>query len=497
MIFDEQHWAGRDATLIAVQEAYERVARMTATEQMQLAEKLGYSYDDEDPSSRLLSKQGSVGVISIRGPLTNSDRSWMNAYMGTTGYPEIRAALVEAAKDSSIQSILLDVSSGGGAVSGVSDTAKLIQMVGKHKKVVAYADGVMASAAYWLGSSASKVYASDTADVGSVGVINVHTERTGMMEQIGLKATVMRAGKYKALGHPMEAFTEEAKAQWQAGLDAVYSVFVQHVADARGVTYAKADSTMAQGREFVGEAAVGAGLVDGIATFDEVLAQMQQKGVDNSPYRFNNSAHNNKEGHVKKTLTEQDLAALAAGGVATAAAAGAAAEVAPAANTEITDPAAVAAAAAAAGGETAPAAAAPAAAAPAAVASGESEIVAFLRTELQAANSKVAEGAVELAAARAQLAAQADTHAALEEIARGATQNMHVALGGAKRDLSAMSGVALVSEHKRLSAEFVEKFKVGGVSAEVTKPAEAEAPAVSSDVRRAAVAATRFNNKKG
>jgi signal peptide peptidase SppA len=490
MIFDEQHWAGREAALIAVQEAYERVARMSAAEQVQLAEKLGYSYDDEDPSSRLLSKQGSVGVISIRGPLTNSDRSWMNSYMGTTGYPEIRSALVEAAKDSSIKSILLDVSSGGGAVSGVSDTAKLIQMVGKHKPIIAYADGVMASAAYWLGSSASKIYASDTADVGSVGVINVHTERTGMMEQMGVKATVMRAGKYKALGHPMEAFTDEARTQWQAGLDAVYSVFVQHVADARGVTYAKADSTMAQGREFVGEAAVGVGLVDGVATFDEVLAQMQQKGVDNSPFQFNNSAHNNKEGHVKKTLTEQEIAALAAGGAA-AAAAGAVAET-PAATTETPDPAAVAAAAAAA----APAAAA-AAAAPAVATQGDSEIVAFLRGELQAANAKVAEGAVELAAARAQLTAQADTHAALEEIARGAVHNMHVALGGSKRDLSAMSGVALVGEHKRLSGEFVEKFKVGGVAAEVTKPAEAEAPAVASDVRRAAVAATRFNQKKG
>lgn len=228
----------------------------------------------------LFEAHGDIGVVSIKGPMTNAT-SYYDRYDKAATYPAIREALVHAATDSKVKVILLDIDSGGGAVSGVADTATLVRTINDNvKPVVAFSEGSMFSAAYWVGSGAGQVFASKSAGVGSIGVIGTHMEVSKMYEDMGIKATVIRSGKYKALANRFEPLTDEARAQIQEGMDAAYGVFVQHVADMRAVAYNVADTKMAQGREFYGEAALTAGLVDGIATFDSVMTALQQS-VDN------------------------------------------------------------------------------------------------------------------------------------------------------------------------------------------------------------------------
>jgi ClpP class serine protease len=112
--------------------------------------------------------------------------------------------------------------------------------------------------------------------VGSIGVIAVHQEFSKQLAAAGVTVKVLRAGKYKALATPVEPLSSAAEAQMQARLDAVYQVFVEHVAESRGVTFAQADK-MAQGREFFGREALDAGLVDGITTLGAVIGGLQKK----------------------------------------------------------------------------------------------------------------------------------------------------------------------------------------------------------------------------
>lgn len=225
----------------------------------------------------LLEIENGIGLISIHGPMSNEANPWDKHY-GTASYPAIREAVAYAGQSADVKAIILDIASGGGSVAGVSDTGALIRRVNDTQKpVVAYSDSGMMSAAYWLGSSAGNLFSSSTAMVGSIGVIQMHMERSKMLADMGIGVTVMRAGKFKALANGVEPLTADAKAEIQAQLDASYKVFVSHVADARGLSYDVVDKTMAQGREFFGEQALSAGLVDGILSFDALVAKVQSK----------------------------------------------------------------------------------------------------------------------------------------------------------------------------------------------------------------------------
>jgi ClpP class serine protease len=113
-------------------------------------------------------KQDGVAIIDISGSLISGDSGWMRMY-GVLGYDNIQAALVQAVTDPEVKSIMLHISSGGGAVTGVDDLAAFIKRIDTLKPVVTFAAGTMASAAYWLGSSGRYIMSSQT----SIGVVLV------------------------------------------------------------------------------------------------------------------------------------------------------------------------------------------------------------------------------------------------------------------------------------------------------------------------------------
>jgi signal peptide peptidase SppA len=234
---------------------------------------------EEEELPYLLSIENGIGLVSISGSLTNN-HSWIHELFGISTYPAIRDAVNVAASRDDVHTILLDINSGGGSVAGVADTGNLISKVNDEvKPVVAFTDGNMMSAAYWLGVSAGNVFSSNTAMVGSIGVLQVHTEQSKMLDKMGITATVLRAGKYKALMNGIEPLTDTARAEAQSQLDAAYQVFVQHVAASRNLGYDHVDSTMAQGREFFGQQAAAAGLVDGILSFEGLVSMLQSRSA--------------------------------------------------------------------------------------------------------------------------------------------------------------------------------------------------------------------------
>jgi signal peptide peptidase SppA len=286
--------------------------------------KLEASNNEDEPCDepRLLSVADGLATITIKGPLVNMDHPMLR-FFGMTGYPEIRDALVAAVNDPEVKEILLDIDSGGGQVAGCDDTGNLIRAVHKVKPVTTYSD-TMASAAYWLGCSAGKVYSNKSALVGSIGVIATFKEYSKQNEMEGVTVSIIRAGKYKALANQNEPLSKEGRAQIQALADAAYTVFVEHVAAMRKVDYATCDKKMADGQEFIGQAAADVGLTDGITTFDAVVGGLKkkilaslQKSMDNSPSnRSKLSGSTLPSGDspmAKKALTEADIAALAAG----------------------------------------------------------------------------------------------------------------------------------------------------------------------------------------
>lgn len=429
----------------------------------------GQAEPEPEEVPELLEIQGNIGVVSVKGALTNRD-AWYNRLVGRTSYNAIREAVIYAAQAEGVEQILLDVDSGGGSVAGVADTSALIRMVNDRvKPVTAFTDGAMASAAYWLGSSAGNVYASKTAMVGSIGVIATHMEESEALKKAGVGVTVLRSGEYKALANGVEPLTDAARAQIQAQLDAVYKVFVQHVAEARNVSYDLADSQMAQGREFMGEAAVGAGLVDGVESFDSLFSRLSKEFIDTSNNLIDNheKSFQQEPGMGKRALAGMSMELAAEGALGAA-----------------DDTAAVEAAAAAA----AELEAGEKSGAKAEDAVDETEakpnaVTEYLQAQVKEKDAALIAAGVEVAALTKQLDDMQASHEGLVAIAAKSLSNMQVALGGSKVDATNMSAVQVLAEHKRVSSLFAEKFKAGGVAAVDADPSDKSEQAVDALTR--------------
>lgn len=190
---------------------------------------------------------------------------------------DIRAALADPA----VHSLLLQVDSPGGTVDGTQELAQLIHGARGQKPIVTYVDGMMASAAYWIGSAASKAFiGSDTAQVGSIGVVASHTDYSRREEMLGMKTTEIFAGKYKRIASSHKPLSEDGQQYIQDMVDYLYSVFVADVAKQRGTDTETVLQNMADGRVFTGQQAVNAGLVDGVATMTGLIAKLNADRTD-------------------------------------------------------------------------------------------------------------------------------------------------------------------------------------------------------------------------
>lgn len=470
-------WAGNEASLQEYLNAAEGIqAKM-------LAGPMDQEEDPEDCLPYLLSVDGDIATVSITGPLTNRD-SWMNQYFGITSYGAIREAMVYAAQDTSIKHIVLDINSGGGAVNGVADTADLIRLVNDRvKPVTAYTDGAMCSAAYWLGCSAGEVYASNIATVGSIGVIATHMEYSKQLKDDGVGVTVMRSGKYKALVNGVEPLTKDAKEQMQAQLDAVYGIFIDHVAAMTDRPRDYVDSTMAQGREFLGEQALNAGLVDGIKTYDSLISEINSS-LEDRQHSFQDP-RNLAQGTTmskKKAFTEQEIAALAEGGAAPQATSPAAADAGTPENLPEGD------------GVTDAATEGVQQEAATEVAKPAADVVSFLQAQIKEKDAAILATNVELSGLKSKLADMEASFSGLVEIAGKSVNNMQVALGGSAVDFQGKAAVEVLALHKATTEQFQSKFKAGGVAAVDAASAEKNEPQLHP-LHQARIAATRFSTK--
>jgi signal peptide peptidase SppA len=224
------------------------------------------------PSSRpVASPTPGIAILPIHGSLVRRTLG-MEAESGLLSYQAIQVGLAAALADPNVAGILLDVDSPGGEAGGVFDLADQIAAAARVKPIWAIANESAFSAAYALASAASRLVVTRTAGIGSVGVIAMHIDQSGLDAKAGLQYTPIVAGAHKNDLSPHSAITDEARAMLQAEVDRLYGLFVDTVAS-HGRLSADALRATEAGLYF-GDAAVAAGLADAVATFDDTLAEM-------------------------------------------------------------------------------------------------------------------------------------------------------------------------------------------------------------------------------
>lgn len=223
---------------------------------------------------------GNIAVLPLYGTIVQR-AGMMTEWCGGTSTQQFGDALKAAMADESIGQILIDMDSPGGSVYGVAELGAQVYEARKTKPVVAIANSVSASACYWVGSQASEVYVTPGGDVGSIGVWMAHEDWSAALKEAGVDITLISAGAYKTEGNPYQPLGDEAKAFFQSRCDDYYRDFTAAVARGRNVPVASVREGMGQGRVLGAAAAVEQKMVDGIATFDEVIRKMQRDARSN------------------------------------------------------------------------------------------------------------------------------------------------------------------------------------------------------------------------
>lgn len=218
--------------------------------------------------------QGGVAVIPLKGLITPQPSFLSMLFGGGGGLQAFRAQLRDAVNAEDITAIILDVDSPGGSTDLIAEVAAELRAARTVKPLVAVANTWAASAAYWLAAQADELIVTPSGEVGSIGVYCAHEDISGFEDQLGIKTTLISAGKYKTEGNPYEPLSDEARQALQDKVDTYYAMFVSDVAKGRGVTASAVRAGYGEGRMLTADQAVAEKLADRVDTLDATITRL-------------------------------------------------------------------------------------------------------------------------------------------------------------------------------------------------------------------------------
>lgn len=224
------------------------------------------------------SKGGVVAVLGVMGVISQRASQVDDiSGPGGTSIERLTQRFRSALNDNGVKAIVFDVDSPGGGVYGVQELADEIRAARGQKPMVAVANSLAASAAYWLASAADELVVAPSGEVGSIGVFSAHEDLSGLLEAEGVKVTLVSAGKFKTEGNPFEALGEEARGAIQSRVDDYYNAFVKAVSKGRGVPVESVRKGMGQGRVVGAKQAMAEKMADREGTLDDTVRRLASK----------------------------------------------------------------------------------------------------------------------------------------------------------------------------------------------------------------------------
>ncbi len=210
-----------------------------------------------------------IAIINIEGCIGYNLPEWQKLFgmvdMADTSY------LLDMAKNlDEVDGILLYVGSAGGSVTHVPEVAKQVQETRADKPIMVYTDTLNCSAAYYISAGATCIYASESSDIGSVGVYMALLDSSEMYKKLGYHVELIKAGKFKASGLSGMPLEDGQRAELQRGVDHLYNLFINHIKDNRP----QVSTDTMQGQCFFGGEALELGLVDSITNYKQALADI-------------------------------------------------------------------------------------------------------------------------------------------------------------------------------------------------------------------------------
>lgn len=222
---------------------------------------------EQNPFSNVPTKRGTVAVIPILDVIGRKFSSSLYS-SGVTSIDVFQRLVKTASEDDAVTAIVLSVDSPGGVAMGTPEAAESVRIAAQAKPVIAYADGLVCSAAYWIASQADAIYAMPSSEIGSIGAYMAVMDYTRAAEMEGIRVEMFRSGKHKGMGYPGTSLRDDQREMLQAQVNEIASKFKSAVKSGRQRDIAE---DAMQGQSFSAEAAMALGLVDQIENYDAAI----------------------------------------------------------------------------------------------------------------------------------------------------------------------------------------------------------------------------------
>jgi signal peptide peptidase SppA len=218
-------------------------------------------------------------VLPLLGIMTQRS-SWLGTSTDAYG-----RALWAAVADPSVSAICLEVDSPGGQAEGTEELATRVRAARTDKPVVAVANSLAASAAYWVASQATELMVTPSGEVGSIGVFYMHQDFSGALAEDGVEVTFLSAGEGKTDANPFEPLSGSARADLQGRVDSLYGMFSRTVALGRGVGVETVRRTW-KAKMCGARQAVELGLADSVGTLSDAIDRATELARDRRSATF-------------------------------------------------------------------------------------------------------------------------------------------------------------------------------------------------------------------
>ncbi|EAT0482522.1 S49 family peptidase [Salmonella enterica] len=227
----------------------------------------------DKPRARFYQVVNGIAVLPVSGTLVHK-LGGMRPFSGMTGYDGITARLQQAISDPEVTGVLLDIDSPGGQAAGAFDCADMIYRLGQQKPIWALMNDVACSGAMLLASACSRRLVTQTARIGSVGVVMAHASYAGQLEQEGVEITLLYSGKHKTDLNPYQALPDDVRTDYQQKMDATRQMFADRVAQYTGLS--------AEAAIYDGQAGIEVGLADEMVNAADAISVMAAALKNNS-----------------------------------------------------------------------------------------------------------------------------------------------------------------------------------------------------------------------
>lgn len=231
-----------------------------------LASKMGRPLDN---TGHRVEQRGSTAILGVEGPIFRY-ANLFTAISGATSTEMLALDLETALGNSAIDQVVLNIDSPGGEVAGTNALAAMVREGSKRKPIYAYIDGMGASAAYWIAAAAQEIVAEESAWIGSIGVSATMLDNSAAQERQGVKRyTIVSSQSPRKNPSPS---TETGRAQIQELVDSAAQLFIDRVAQYRGVSAETVQTDFGSGGMFPAQLALDRGMIDRVQGFEEFLA---------------------------------------------------------------------------------------------------------------------------------------------------------------------------------------------------------------------------------